>query len=143
MPSLRFKTAVTLFSAGLTAAACAPEPGGVEAFTTAAVTLADYERAEQFLSVNTSKLMQNNILAQYWQDDDRLIYRRSTLQGTEYVLVNVVSGEKSVLFDTEAVAAALAELSDEEIDVNDLSLSALDLSATGDDLDLNFDAEQF
>ena len=129
MASLRFRTAVSLLTAGLTIAACAPEPVAVEASTSAAVTLADYERAEQFLAVNTSKLMRNNILAQYWQDDDRLIYRRSTLQGTEYVLVNVVSGERSVLFDTEAVAAVLADLGDEEIDVDDLSLSALKLGA--------------
>ena len=47
MSSLRFKTAVILISVGLTVAACTPEPTGVEAFTSAAVTLADYERAER------------------------------------------------------------------------------------------------
>ena len=143
MPSLRFRTAVSLLTAGLTIAACAPEPVAVEASTSAAVTLADYERAEQFLAVNTSKLMRNNILAQYWQDDDRLIYRRSTLQGSEYMIVDVVSGEKSVLFDTKAVAAVLADLGDEEIDVDDLSLSALKLGATGEELRFNFDDGQF
>ena len=143
MPSLRFRTAVSLLTAGLTIAACAPEPVAVEASTSAAVTLADYERAEQFLAVNTSKLMRNNILAQYWQDDDRLIYRRSTLQGSEYMIVDVVSGEKSVLFDTKAVAAVLADLGDEEIDVDDLSLSALKLGATGEELRFNFDDDQF
>ena len=143
MPSLRFRTAVSLLTAGLTIAACAPEPVAVEASTSAEVTLADYERAEQFLAVNTSKLMRNNILAQYWQDDDRLIYRRSTLQGSEYMIVDVVSGEKSVLFDTKAVAAVLADLGDEEIDVDDLSLSALKLGATGEELRFNFDDGQF
>ena len=143
MPSLRFRTAVSLLTAGLTIAACAPEPVAVEASTSAAVTLADYERAEQFLAVNTSKLMRNNILAQYWQDDDRLIYRRSTLQGSEYMIVDVVSGEKSVLFDTKAVAAVLVDLGDEEIDVDDLSLSALKLGATGEELRFNFDDGQF
>ena len=140
---IRFKLAITVFGAGFMVAACGPDSLPGEDFPSESVTLNDYERAEQFLAVNTSKLMQNNILAQYWQDDDRLIYRRSTLQGSEYMIVNVVNGEKSVLFDTEAVAIVMANWSDEEIDVNDLSLSALELSATGDDLKFNFDDDQF
>lgn len=91
------------------------------------VTLADYQRAEKFLAANTAKLVQGNLLAQYWQADDRLIYRRSANAGSEYLLVDLTSGEKSSLFDGERLVDALSAFSDEELDAQDLDLSRLRL----------------
>lgn len=89
------------------------------------VTLADYQRAETFLSANTGKLVLNNILAQNWQNDNRLIYKRSVEGGSEYLIADAVAGSKSVLLDTVRLASQLAAYSEEEIDGNDLSLSRL------------------
>jgi|GEM_PF-3397469 hypothetical protein len=83
MSSLCFKTATVILSTGLSLVACAPETSLLEATPLQAVSVADYQRAEGFLAVNTSKLLQNNILAQYWQSNGRLIYRRSTLAGSD------------------------------------------------------------
>ena len=89
------------------------------------VTLADYQRAETFLSANTGKLVLNNILAQNWQNDNRLIYKRSVEGGSEYLIADAVAGSKSVLLDTVRLASQLAAYSEEEIDGNDLPLSRL------------------
>lgn len=109
------------------------------------ITLADYQRAEQFLSVNTADLVLGNILALYWQENDRLIYRRSSEQGSEYVLVDVNAAPlgKNILFDSFRLTSALAEFNDEEIDPDDLNLSGLNLSADGNQLEFNFDNQNF
>ena len=91
-----------------------------------------------FLRVNTSDLVQNNILAQYWQDDDRLIYRRSTENGSDYILVDVQTAQKSPLFDAARLATELATYADEEVDANDLSLSRLHLVEAGEQLDFDY-----
>ena len=98
---------VTTALALLVIVACSPEPSiNNESLVAGSIdyniTLADYQRAEQFLSVNTADLVQNNILAQYWQENDRLIYRRSTEEGSEYVIVDVDAEElgKNILFDS-------------------------------------------
>lgn len=96
-------------------------------FVVEAVTLADYQRAEKFLAANTAKLVQGNILAQYWQTDDRLVYRRSTNAGSEYLIADLDSGEKSPLFDAEQLTDALTLFAEDELDGQDLSLSRLHL----------------
>ncbi len=130
--------------------ACSPGPlnSDVSSFTGSGsnnITLADYQRAEQFLSVNTADLIIGNILALYWQKNDRLIYRRSTEAGSEYVLVDVSADSlaKNILLDSSRLAAALAEFSDEEIEQEDLNLSGLELSADGDQLEFNFDSQSY
>ncbi len=107
------------------------------------IGVADYERAEKFLAVNTSDLVQRNVLAQYWQENDRLIYRSSTAQGSEYVLVDAATAEKSNLFDSSRLASALAGFDEEEIAADDLSLSALRLSTAGDQLEFNYSGESY
>ena len=91
------------------------------------VTLADYQRAEQFLAANTAELVQGNLLAQYWQVDDRLIYRRSSATGSDYMIADLNSGEKSALLDGQRLSDALAAFTDDELDARDLNLSRLQL----------------
>ncbi|MDC1436914.1 S9 family peptidase [Gammaproteobacteria bacterium] len=141
---------VTTALALLVIVACSPEPSiNNESLVAGSIdyniTLADYQRAEQFLSVNTADLVQNNILAQYWQENDRLIYRRSTEEGSEYVIVDVDAEElgKNILFDSLRLAAALADFTDEELESNDLNLSRLVLSSDGNRLEFNFDDASF
>ena len=83
------RSSIVLFSLAIIQA-CSPGPNN-ETVTAVvpsleSITAADYERAESFLGINTAELVQNNILAQYWQDDDRLIYHRSTRSGSDYIL---------------------------------------------------------
>jgi dipeptidyl aminopeptidase/acylaminoacyl peptidase len=103
-------------------------------------TLDDYRRAEQMLAPNLAPLLIGEIRAHYWQDDDRLIIRRRTENGSEYVVIDPAAGSSRVLFDSARVAALLeqvikdnadnAEDSEEtnaldEIDAADLNLRNL------------------
>ncbi|PCJ22541.1 MAG: S9 family peptidase [SAR86 cluster bacterium] len=111
------------------------------------VTLADYQRAEKFLAANTGKLIDGNILAQYWQDDDRLVYKRSTVGGSQYVVVDVVADVanegKILLFDADRLLSALASFTEEELDAKNLDLSNLQLNATDNQLDFSFDGSDY
>ncbi len=106
-----------------------------------AATLADYQRAEQFLAVNTAPLVPNLVENHYWQsaDSGQLIYRRSTESGSDYVLANIATGDKSVLIDNVRLAAALATYSDETLEPEDLDLTALQLDAAANSLEFRFE----
>lgn len=106
------------------------------------ITVADYERAQSFLGVNTADLVSGNILAQYWQGSDRLIYRRSTGSSSETVLVDVQTGQKSPLFDNARLASGLADYAD-DVDADDLSLSRIKLSESSGQLDFDYDGRSY
>lgn len=110
---------------------------------TETVTLADYQRAEQFLSPNTEDLVVDDIEAMYWQDDDRLVYRKSTVQGSELLIADLVSGSKTGLVDPILLANELANFSDEEIDPSDLELSAIELNPGLDVMEFNFEGDRY
>lgn len=107
------------------------------------VSLEDYQRAESFLAANTAELVVNDILSQYWQDNDRLIYRKSTTLGEEYQIVDLVTNSRTSLVDPILLANELAEFSDEELDPNDLSLSDLKVAETLDSLEFTFEDNQY
>ncbi|MDG1180364.1 MAG: hypothetical protein P8O68_08040, partial [Gammaproteobacteria bacterium] len=103
-------------------------------------TLDDYRRAEQMLAPNLAPLLIGEIRAHYWQEDDRLIIRRRTEDGSEYVVIDPATASSRELFDSARVAALLeqvvkggaanAEDSEEtnaidEIDAADLNLRNL------------------
>jgi len=109
----------------------------------ATVTLADYQRAEQFLAANTDELVRGNILAQYWQPGERLVTRRSTGAGSEYLITDITTGSTTSLFDPIRLAEALAPFTDEEIDAGDLSLSAIEVAETLDSMHFEFDDARY
>lgn len=135
----------SLLSLGALLLACGqgtPDPSAPVA-ASPVVTEADYRRAERFLSANVNDLVSGNILDQYWQDDGRLVYRRSTGAGSEIVVADPGTGSISALFDAEAVAAALASLSGDEVDASDLSLSRIELDSEQETLGFRFDGEDY
>lgn len=101
-----------------------------------AATLEDYRRAERFLAANTAALVPNLVEAQYWQQsgDPRLIYRRSSAAGSEYMLANLETGEKTNLLDSQRLAEALSAYNSETVDADNLGLAALQLNAAADEL---------
>jgi dipeptidyl aminopeptidase/acylaminoacyl peptidase len=140
------RSSVVLFSLAIIQA-CSPAPTNETATAVASnlesITTADYERAENFLGINTADLVQNNILTQYWQDDDRLIYRRSIESGSDYILVDVQTAQKSPLFDTARLAMELAAYAEEEVEANDLSLSRVHLGEAGEQLEFDFEDQSY
>ena len=88
---------------------CAPSSTTNSETDMPAVSLEDYQRAERFLAPNTSDLVSNSIIAQYWQSNDQLVYRRTISSGSEYILVNPIEQSRKVLLDTNQLAAQLAQ----------------------------------
>ena len=92
------------------------------------ISLADYQRAEQFLSANTSKLVYGIVSSQSWQANETLIYKNAVAGGVEYILANPATGQQAKAFDHQQLAEALAAESENEVDPTDLSLSSIDIS---------------
>ncbi len=112
----------------------------------ASVDLEDYQRAEQLLGPNTSELVHHVILAGYWQDDDRLVYRKRTPAGLDYIVVNPETGDSDPLFDLQRLAAALANLEDtgtEAPPATDLELTAIELMESRQTVNFTFENARY
>ncbi|HSP89948.1 MAG TPA: hypothetical protein VLN08_03530, partial [Vicinamibacterales bacterium] len=76
--------------------ASAQQPtGGVPA----AVTEADYARAEKFLAPAVSPLVVGGSVSPTWLPDDRFTYRSTTAEGVQFLLVDPVKATKAPAFD--------------------------------------------
>ncbi|RYD84215.1 MAG: aldehyde dehydrogenase family protein, partial [Sphingobacteriales bacterium] len=76
----------------------------------APLTAQDYERAERFLSFNTSPLVDRANVFTRWLPNGKLTYSVSTPNGTEFVLVDPVKKSRTVAFDAKKLAAAVKKL---------------------------------
>jgi dipeptidyl peptidase IV (DPP IV)-like protein len=85
-----------LGAAALTAAALmAPLAAQQRGRPAAALTAADYARAEKFMTWNAAPLVYRAGVRPTWIDGDRFWYRVTTAAGSEAVLVDPASGTKS------------------------------------------------
>ena len=91
------------------------------------VTLADYQRAEKFLRVNTIPLAYGLVSGQVWTSNDKLIYRNSLAEGTEYILADPGSKSKGRAFDHEKLAGALSKQTGKEVKPYELSLTQFEI----------------
>ena len=115
-------------------AGCATEqavdPAAAEQAQQLQITGADYEAANALLEGNVKDLVKNASVTPHWLgDSQRFWYQRDGEQGSEYVVVDTASGNKSPAFDHSALAAALGKLLDKEVAPGALGLSRLSLSA--------------
>ena len=73
----------------------------------------DYNRAEQLLSWNTSRLISGDQVSPNWMaDDTRFWYRSKTSTGNAFVLVDPVRNTQGPLFDHYRMAASLSMAND-------------------------------
>jgi dienelactone hydrolase len=72
------------------------------------VSLEDYQRAESFLSSNTSSLVFRANVSPNWLDDGRLWYRNTVEGGAEFVLVDPVKKTRKLAFDHQRIADVLS-----------------------------------
>jgi dipeptidyl aminopeptidase/acylaminoacyl peptidase len=106
------------------------------------VTLADYQRAEKFLRVNTMPLTSGLITSPVWTGSDLLIYRNSFSEGTEYILADPSAKSKSRAFDHEKLAAALSKATDNEVKPFELALSQPEIDP-GKTLSFTYDRKRY
>ena len=123
----RFMNALFVLGAAGLSLGCSPSPMR-NATAPVAATLEDYQSAERFLAPNVDPLVTDRILSQYWQEGDRLVYRKSVSSGSEILIVDSLTGLKTTVFDPINLANAIGEITGETPDSADLSLSALEVS---------------
>lgn len=80
---------------------------GLEA-QAAAVTSADYARAERFLSWNAERFVLNGQIETHWIGaSDQFWYKRRAGARTEFIVVDAASGNSAPAFDLDALTRAL------------------------------------
>ncbi len=98
----------------------------------AALTAADYARAESMMSAALAPLVLRSGVRPSWMAGDRFWYRVSTGPGTsEFVLVDPAKKRKGPAFDAVKLAAALSRASGRAIEPGKLPFATFDRAADG------------
>ncbi|HMG75554.1 MAG TPA: DPP IV N-terminal domain-containing protein [Pyrinomonadaceae bacterium] len=97
----------------------------------AALTSADYARAEKLMGYNTSPLVFRSGVRPTWTPDDRFWYRITTAEGSEFLRVDPAKGTREPAFDHAKVAAALSEAAGATYDARHLPFTQFDFSSDG------------
>lgn len=104
-------------------------PGAAQ--SRAAISAADYERAERYLGYNTNPLVSNGPVQANWLPNDRFWYRNVTAAGSEFVLVDAARATKAPAFNHAAVAAALTTAMGKPVPATRLPFTQLIVAADG------------
>lgn len=140
---LRFTSLAALSVSLGVLTACSPQKVGMDSSTGIDISLADYQRAEQFLSGNANPLVTGRILRQYWQENDRLVYQKSIENGYETLIADLVTGSKTTLFDAINLANAIGEITGEAPDSRELELRDIEVNAALNNIRFRFDGEDY
>jgi len=140
---LRFTSLAALSVSLGVLAACSPQEVGMDSSTGIDISLADYQRAEQFLSGNANPLVTGRILRQYWQENDRLVYQKSIENGYETLIADLVTGSKTTLFDAINLANAIGEITGEAPDSRELELRDIEVNAALNNIRFRFDGDDY
>ncbi len=96
-----------------------------------AFTPADYARAEKFMSYNTTPLVYRSGVRPNWLPDERLWYRVTTPEGSEFVLADPVRGTRQPAFDHARLAAALSQAAGTKYEAGRLPFTEIEFPAEG------------
>ena len=80
-----------------------------------ALTVKDYENAENKLSYNIQKYVDRGNVFPNWMAGDKFWYRVLTPSGSEFVFVDAVKGIRTVAFDHEKLAVSLSTATNKKI----------------------------
>lgn len=98
------------------------------------VTAVDYNRAEQLLPWNTSRLtFGDEVTPQFFKDGNRFWYRNKTRTGAEFVVINPLTNSRTLLFDNARLAAVMSLAADSTFDPDRLPFRAFRFGNDGDD----------
>jgi len=95
------------------------------------VSLEDYQRAEMFLSANTTPLVYGNVSGQSWTDKN-LIYKTTVKGGSNFKIAKLDGSSNVVAFDHKKMAQAINIHTASEYTSLDLPLRELQISKSGD-----------
>jgi len=107
------------------------------------VTAADYARAEKFLAAAVSSLVVGGAESITWLPDDRFYYRRSMLDGTEFILVSPAAKSRRPAFDHAKLAEALSAATRKKYDPKKLPFQAITLSPDAKTVSFDLDGKRW
>ena len=91
----------------------------------------DYDRAAKMLSFNVDPLVVGERVFADWLPGDRFYYRNTTLQGSEWLLVDPARKSRRPLFDAAAMAQALERAGAGTFKASDIPAERAELSSDG------------
>src|ERR1051325_7596132 len=94
----------------------------------AALTTADYQRAEKWMGYNTNPLVFRTGVRPDWQGDERFWYRVTTPEGSDFIMVDTATGTKRPAFDQAKLAAALSAAAGATFDAHRLPFTDFEMS---------------
>ena len=103
----------------------------------------DYERAEKFLAVNTNPLVTDQIVKHFWQENDQLIYQKSTATGYLTLIADPLNGDKKVPFDGKELATAIEKFTNKSIDASNMLFHELQFDSELKSLRLTYDNNNY
>ena len=112
-------------------AVCMATPGAArqtEAPGQRALTAADYQRAEKFMSYNTRPLVYHEVRAK-WLPGERFWYRDVGPEGVEFVIYDAAHGSMRPAFDHAKLAAALSAVAGTTYEAAHLPFMSFEFSA--------------
>ena len=134
---LRYSTLITVVlavAAGAALLAQAPP---------AAMTAADYARAEKFLAATVNPLVVGGSASATWLPDERFTYRSTTADGVTFFIVSPAAKTRVPAFDHAKVAAALARAAGATITATALPFQAIQMSADGKSVSFDYSSRRW
>ncbi|UCG26871.1 MAG: DPP IV N-terminal domain-containing protein [Bacteroidales bacterium] len=116
---------------------------GQQKYSPESLTADDYNRAEKFLSANTSELVFGASVRPSWIDTDRFWYRNSIPAGSEFIIVDARKRTRAPAFDHEKLAAALTKVTGETHKAFDLPFSRIEFSDDGRYVTFNIRSQSY
>lgn len=110
------------------------------------IMTARYQRAANLMQgIHTKRLVRNTVVFPIWIEesdcfwyvrDTKIETKSSASYGKEYRLVNARASTNEVAFDHYALATALAESAEHEVDATDLPISNVNMALTAKDISI-------
>jgi dipeptidyl-peptidase-4 len=98
-------------------------------------TQEDYARAERLDRKSSTAMLRNGNVIPHWIGKrDEFWYRRDTVQGFEFVLVDAATGRAQPAFDHKAVAGAIGKAIGVEVPADNLPFSSFTFSESRDSI---------
>src|SRR4026208_2227975 len=108
-----------------------------------ALSVKDYQNAENQMGYNTQKYIDRAGVAPNWLPGDKFWYRVLTPTGSEFILVDPAKGTKTAAFDHEKLAAALSTASGRTFKGSMLPFQSINYSIDGKSIAFNADRKQW
>jgi len=128
-------TVVLAFAAGAALLAQAPPP--------AAMTAADYARAEKFLAATVNPLVVGGTVNASWLPDEGFWYRSTSAEGVTFVVVSPASKTRMPAFDHAKLAAALAKAAGATVSATALPFQTIQLSPDGKSVSFTYSGKRW